>query len=640
MTTVLSDRAAAGSPRVRSWRWVLGAGALYLALAVATWWNIWSADPTTTTVCGCGDAARFLWFFEWPSFSLTHGHSLLWSSFLNHPNGINLLNDTSVLGLSIPAIPLTLLGGPVLSMNLALTLAPAGSALAMYALARRFTSWQPAAVLVGLAYGFSTFVIDPAASGQLNLAFLVTPPLIVLLLDEIIRRRRIAARIAGVLLGLLIVLQFFLSPELLLLMAFGSLAAVVPLAVVLRAERRGEAPGASRHIATAGISAGIFSFVLLAYPIWYYFAGPSHLSGSIWGSEARIWQWGTTPKSLIWQTGSPYGSAIQHLFGSHTGADLPSYSYLGLGFVVVAFLGLLRRRDRVLQFFFATGLVSALLSLSPVETAWAPWSLLRHMALLDSVAEYRFTFITLLCLMLVVARSLDGFAVWLSAHSPKVAPALRGTILSVVLVAVALPNLLVLRPILPLSANPIGTPTWFRTIGAHLPKGEVLLVYPPPFSGLQASQAWQADTGMRWAQVGVGGPAGTLTRATVNKAGIGLILSEASPLAPPIADLRASGVRQVRLALIMWGVTRIVVPEQEGLGFGAAGRSTTSAVAFFTAVMSSVPKYQAGAWVWPVRHRLPPVSSDLLKRYEGCTVPSKASPKTVLSCMSAGLLGV
>ena len=37
--------------------------ALYLVLAVALWWNVWSANPTQMTSCGCGDAARTLWFF-------------------------------------------------------------------------------------------------------------------------------------------------------------------------------------------------------------------------------------------------------------------------------------------------------------------------------------------------------------------------------------------------------------------------------------------------------------------------------------------------------------------------------------------------------------------------------------------------
>ena len=71
------------------------------------WWGVWSTHPSTTTTCGCGDAARFLWFFEWPAYALTHGHSPLYSTWLFHPTGINLLNDTSVLALGVVLTPVT-----------------------------------------------------------------------------------------------------------------------------------------------------------------------------------------------------------------------------------------------------------------------------------------------------------------------------------------------------------------------------------------------------------------------------------------------------------------------------------------------------------------------------------------------------
>ena len=140
--------------------------AVYLALALVLWWGIWSTHPTTTTTCGCGDAARFLWFFEWPAFALAHGHSVLYSQWLFHPTGINLLNDTSVLALGIVLTPVTWLSGPVAAMNVALTLAPALSALAMFVLVRRWVVWQPAALVGGLVYGFSPFIVTELALNQ------------------------------------------------------------------------------------------------------------------------------------------------------------------------------------------------------------------------------------------------------------------------------------------------------------------------------------------------------------------------------------------------------------------------------------------------------------------------------------------
>ena len=64
------------------------------------------------TTCGCGDAARFLWYFAWPAFALTHGHDVLYSTWLFHPGGINLLDDTSVVALGVVLAPVTWLCRP------------------------------------------------------------------------------------------------------------------------------------------------------------------------------------------------------------------------------------------------------------------------------------------------------------------------------------------------------------------------------------------------------------------------------------------------------------------------------------------------------------------------------------------------
>ncbi len=95
----------------RRWRWA--AGLSTWCCRCVLWWSVWSSHPPVTTTCGCGDAARFLWFFEWPAFALTHGHCLSTRSALFHPAGINLLNDTSVLALGVVLTPVTWLFGPV-----------------------------------------------------------------------------------------------------------------------------------------------------------------------------------------------------------------------------------------------------------------------------------------------------------------------------------------------------------------------------------------------------------------------------------------------------------------------------------------------------------------------------------------------
>ena len=128
-----SARAAVRPRPLRRTAVVLGgAFAFYLVVAIALWWHAWSGHPTTATTCGCGDSALFLWFLEWPAYALAHGHNPFFSTALFHPGGINLLANTSVLAIGIPLAPVTWLFGPVATLNVASTLGPALSALAMF----------------------------------------------------------------------------------------------------------------------------------------------------------------------------------------------------------------------------------------------------------------------------------------------------------------------------------------------------------------------------------------------------------------------------------------------------------------------------------------------------------------------------
>ena len=168
-------------------RSVLGlalAFAAYLAVALVMWWHVWSTHPTTVTTCGCGDTSLFLWFLEWPAYALAHGHDPFYSTALFHPAGIDLLSNTSVLAIGIVLAPVTWLFGPVATMNVASTIGPALSALAMFWLLRRWVRWTPAAFVGGLVFGFSSFVFVNLAGGHLMTGVLVLVPLIVGCLDD------------------------------------------------------------------------------------------------------------------------------------------------------------------------------------------------------------------------------------------------------------------------------------------------------------------------------------------------------------------------------------------------------------------------------------------------------------------------
>ena len=112
------------------------AGGAYLVLAVLLWGHVWTGHPTSTTTCGCGDSSLFTWFIEWPAYAIRHGLSPFSSTAVGFPGGVNLPANTSVLAIGVALAPVTWLFGPIASMNVALTLAPALSASAMFVLLR------------------------------------------------------------------------------------------------------------------------------------------------------------------------------------------------------------------------------------------------------------------------------------------------------------------------------------------------------------------------------------------------------------------------------------------------------------------------------------------------------------------------
>ncbi len=600
MTTGADGDRPVGSHRRRraSWPVLLGVAAGYLVVSVGLWWGVWSSHPSATTTCGCGDAARFLWFFEWPAFALSHGHSVLYSSYLFHPTGINLLDDTSVLALGIVLAPVTWAFGPVASMNVALTLAPALSAFAMFVLLRRWVTWTPAAVLGGLAYGFSPFLITELALNQLNIAFLAVPPLLIMALDDLLVRQPRPPWRTGLVLAALAVVQFFVSTEVLLI-GFIATAVGVVLLVGSAALRRPGAVGARAGHALRGAAVALGATVaVLAYPLWFLLRGPAHLSGPIW-SNGAVDRFGTTPASFVTTGGlGPLRSEMLH-FGGYQGATLVGLGYLGTGVLVVVVLGTVAfRHDHHLLLFGGVGLVAAVLSFGPGHGAWVPWDAIDRLPWIGDIVEVRFVLVISLCAAVMLAVVLDRTRGWVD--SGRVAtrwPAAVRAGAPWVLAAALLPSLVALWPDLPLTTRAVVLPRWYAEVGARLPPGQVVLAYPAPFSGLQSSQAWQAVNRMRWAQAGGGGPEGQADRAGAARAGFE-VLAAASLGLGSAPEPTPAALAAIRHALAVWRVTLIVVPDQPGLPGYDHGRSTAYAVGLFTAATGRPPVYDHQAWVW------------------------------------------
>jgi len=649
--------AATRSPHtVRTW---ILAVAGYLTLAIVLFWHVWSTHPTSTTTCGCGDTSLFTWFLAWPAYAADHGASLLYSTALFHPAGVNLLSNTGEVALGLVLSPITRWFGPIATLNVALTLSPVLSALAMFGLLRRWVSWAPAAFIGGLAYGFSPVILISLTDAHLMVAMAPVPPLIVACLDEILVRQVRRAVPMGLLLGALVGLQIFVGTELLVIMVITLGATVVVLsAVALRhreiVARRG------RHAMVALTAAAGTAVALLSYPLWFALAGPAHLTGPVWGAEAPISYVGTVPRSFLMpEPAIPIVGTLARRYGGYQ-APVLSGQYLGIGMILVVVVGLLLwRRDRRLQLFAGVGVLSLALSLGLNVHRWTPWRLFVRLPLMENVIPSRFLVVTYLCagvvLGLVVDHARTAVARGGRTASPSAVDSAGGPLsqrhrrrigsaTGMAVAAVALvPWVTYYDAGIPLTTQSVVLPTWFATVAPKLPDGQVVLSFPVPSAFMQSAMTWQAVNRMHYAMAGGGGPNGLISRAGSEAAGQTILgnlsIADPSPAALRVTSPQAAAVRR---SLVGWGVTTVVLPDTAHLPTYVHVNQIRSIVVLLSAATGRRPVRQADAWVWSGfagSDRVAiPGSAELTRCGTGPAGGTLASIAQAAECLSGGIV--
>ena len=606
----------AGHRRSRRWR-TSGPPAIsiavYVGLAVALFWPVWSTDPTTVSEVG-GDQFSTMWFLQWAPHSLLHGLNPFFSQYANHPFGVNLLTNTSVLLLGWLASPVTLLWGPVASFNVLATLALPASATAGYFFARRWVAWWPAAFVAGLLYGFSPYEIAQSA-GHLNLTFMVLPPLMFLVLHELAVRQQGRAALWGVVLGLLATAQFFVSSEMLASTVVVGAIGLVATACFGRHHLRSHA----RFFAIGAAWAAGTAVVLLAYPLWFALRGPGSIRGAIQlvpqGYRADLLG-PVVPDSLQRLAPHHLASVADHFANSVT----ENGSYLGLTLLVVLAVGTVVcwRRSVVVRVAAITGASAFVISLgaglvvkaNPPGTASGfplPERIFTKLPVLSNTIPVRYSVYMVLCAALLLAVFLDRLHHVLGARrlpphrDPVKARHDRRVVAATVTLVVGLVALVPLIPVAPLSGiAPVGTPAYFTSPQVtRIPNGSVALLYPFPSSITPNAQAWQAVAKLSFMMPGgyflvPSGPGGAIaftpalsyTRATLTATVLTGLEHGRVPTQTPA--LR----RALRSQWDRWGVESLVAfPEGEPDPAGVIG--------FFTWLVGRPASHgPGGAYTW------------------------------------------
>jgi hypothetical protein len=614
----LEHASAVGSPvsgeAVVAWLrrvpgWVI-AGLVYFAFAIFMWWHVWtSGHPDSTMLCNCGDPSSFVWFIEWPAYALTHGQSL----FIEHadqvPTGLNLLDNTSTLAIGIVLAPVTWLFGPVASLNVALTAAPVLSGISAYGCLRRGLGVSKlSAIVAGLLFACSPFMQRNETLAHLQVTFLPLVPLIFLCCYELIVTQRGRWWCWGLLLGLLVSVQFFIGSEILTMVTLtvvGSvLVSVIGAAIFRREALIKRLPFASKGLALGGLTGG----ALLAYPVYFAMLGPAHITGSDW---ARVT---TNYLNLIFFPLPQNHRAIVRMpDAGYLGTAGLSNGYLGVVAILVVIAAAILIRRPLTRLCVLILAMAAWASLGtyyampggiwPLSGLPSLWHIFMNVPVLDQATPQNFSAIMVFTVVVTTALLLDWIWAhrtgellrWLPGQTSKSAIALAlAAGLSLVLVL----SWLTAWP-MPLKVESVATPPPVQRILASLPPHAVVLFYPFPSSELDQALIWQANDGLRFSVAGgrgitagaggaavhgleVGTPAGDLSALSTSYVPYGYLNLPRLPDAAERASMRG--------ALRYWKVTNIIM--------SGGGRAPDYSRQWLTQVLGAPPSLQDGRWVW------------------------------------------
>jgi hypothetical protein len=464
----------------------LPALALYLAAAVGAFASTWS-DPLHRAVGIPGDSVLFIWFLRWGAFSLTDHRNPFVTTYVNYPEGANVMWNTSVLLPGWVMAPLTTVAGSVLTFNVLMTLAPALSAWCAMLAIRRWVPGALPATIGGLLYGFSPYIFAQSL-GHLHLTLAFYPPLVVLLLGEILVANR-RPLLMGALLGVLTVAQLLTGEE---MVATTALFVAVGLGWLTILHRR-RVPADLRRAAPALGLALLVTLVGAAVPLYFQFFGPQRIHGELQPHNVYVTDLQNFIAPTLFQAIRP--APLVDLAAAWTGNSSEWNAYLGIPLVLlllgsaVAFW-----RVKVARLAALAGLSMAVLSLGPrlhvggVDTGiHLPYRLLDRLPVLGNVLPSRLALFVYLCSAFLLAVFVKRM---LTARFQVAA------LLGLAAVAVAL---LPLFPSLPWYSVPTTTPAFFTgAVRDRVQPGEVLLVTPAYGGESPLPMLWQAEGGMRY----------------------------------------------------------------------------------------------------------------------------------------------
>ncbi|MFD0820280.1 hypothetical protein ACFQ0D_18655 [Micromonospora zhanjiangensis] len=555
----------------------------YLLFAVLLSHRLWWQP--NRMVYADNDQMLFQWMLARAARAVTHLENPLYSDHLGAPDGLNLMANTSVLGLGIPLAPVTLAFGPQVTFLVILVGSLAGTATAWYLfLARRLVRSRVAAALGGLFCGFAPGMIAQACGHLHMIAQFLVPVILAVVFTPAAGRpvRR------GVLLGVLVAYQVFIGEEVLVYLVLAAGLFTVAYAVADRAAARRLAVPFLGRLAGGALTAG----ALLAYPVWFQFFGPGHYRGLPFEPSSYVLDLSSF-SAMARMSITGHDAVPGHLSPNMTEEN----SFFGLGLLVLcAVVTVWLWRRPMVRALAVCGVVFAVLSLGPrirfngrLTDLPGPYRLVADLPLIDLAVPARFPLVCVPVIAVLLALATDRVVA-----QPRGGPAPVRLLWTEALLAALLP----LLPT-PIRAKPVWPVPDFVATGewrSYVPPGRTL-VPVPPISGSEATVGmyWSAQTGLAFTApggyfIGPRGERDLAARWSSPDRPTSLLLERAAGTGTtqPVTDAdRRQAVEDLR----HW---RAAIVVQGGLTYGTAVKETLDA-------LLGPGRMISGAWVWDVR---------------------------------------
>ncbi|WP_405614438.1 dolichyl-phosphate beta-glucosyltransferase [Streptomyces sp. NBC_01508] len=560
----------------------LAVAGLFLLASVLLYQGLWADLDRAYLADSMQDQNQWEWFFAVTADNVAHLRNPLFTTYQGYPDGVNLMANTVMLGLSVPLTPVTLLFGPTVTWALVLTLGLTATAVAWYWLFVRWvTRLRPAAALGAALAAFAPPMMSHGTAHPNFLVLFMIPVII----DRALRLRAPGAggrRLVrdGVLLGLFAAYQIFLGEEPLLLAAMGTLIFALSYALA----RPDVARVALRPLLRGlGVALAV-CLPLVAFPLYWQFFGPQSYHSVLHGDNA-----GNSPLAFLEFSG-------RALLGDETRADplamnrteqnaFYGWPLTALTFGLVVWLG----RSPLVKALTGTVLLAALLSLGQqIRIPFTdvvlpgPWRALAHQPLFESVIESRVAMICAPALGVLIALAVARIA--------DLEPRTHRVVGLVVVVAALLPIVPTPQPVRERAEVPR-----FITEGMYrdfVAEGESVVPVPLPSPADADALHWQSATGFGFSVPGgyFNGPwgeermgiYGAAPRYTSN-------LLRDVRYGGRIPDIGTSWRAQAKLDLAFWKAGVVVLAPQD---------NDEALYEVMTELLGRPGERMGGAWVW------------------------------------------